>query len=294
MTLLVRRLGTLGAATLAVSLPVVAPAQVQSDFTKPMGIEQKLGATVPMDARFQDETGATRTFGSLFKGRPVLVVPFPLKRTAGCGIAIEGLQKVLFKADHPNQRALFERGGANALAIGKTFDVVFLSLDPNDRPTDAAQTKIEFQKKVDPDESVEPITALTGDLATIKRVSDALGFRYYYDPATKALRNPTGSVLLTPDGHISAYTIGNDFPTIVLERNIELAQTNGIGAKTDQTQMFGCVQLAASVLEKRGKIEGIITGFALLTLATVVFWIGSMLRQERRQNRDLGGQPGGA
>ena len=287
MTLLVRRLGILGAALAAVVLPVVAPAQgtmkgPQSSFTRSMGIDQRLGERVPLDATFQDETGTTRTLGSLLKGRPVLVVPFPLKRTAGCGIAIEGLQKVLFKADHPNQRALFEKQGANALAVGKTFDLVFLSLDPNERPTDAAQTKIDFQKKIDPDRVVEPITALTGDAENIHRVSTALGFRYFYDPATKALRNPTGSVLLTPEGRISSYTIGNDYPTVVLERSIETAQAEKIGTKVDQTEMFGCVQLPASVIERRGKIEGIITGFALLTLATVVFWIGSMLRAERR------------
>ena len=287
MTLLVRRLGILGAAAFAVGLPVVASAQAtmkgpQSSFTKTMGIDQRLGQTVPLDATFQDETGATRTIASLLKGRPVLVVPFPLRRSAGCGIAIEGLQKVLFKADHPNQRALFAKQGANALAIGKTFDLVFLSLDPNERPTDAAQTKIDFQNKIDPDRAVEPITALTGDAKNIRRVTNALGFSYFYDPATKALRNPTGSVLLTPDGRISSYTIGNDYPTVVLETAIKTAQANEIGTKVDQTEMFGCVQLPASVIERRGKIESIITGFALLTLVTVVFWIGSMLRAERR------------
>ena len=287
MTLLVRRFGIVGAALAVVALPVVASAQgamkgPQSDFTKAMGIDQRLGEKAPLDARFQDETGTSRTLGSLLKGRPVLVVPFPLKRTAGCGIAIEGLQKVLFKADHPNQRALFAKQGANALAVGKTFDLVFLSLDPNERPTDAAQTKIDFQNKVDPSRAVEPITALTGDETNIRRVASALGFRYFYDPATKALRNPTGSVLLTPDGRISSYTIGNDYPTVVLEKAIETAQANEIGTKVDQTEMFGCVQLPASVIERRAKIESIITGFALLTLATIVFWIGSMLRAERR------------
>ena len=287
MTLLVRRLGFWGAVLTTVASPAVAPAQAkmsapQSSFTKVMGIDQRLGGKVPLDATFQDETGTTRTFGSVLKGRPVLVVPFPLRRNAGCGIAIEGLQKVLFKADHPNQRALFEKQGGNALAIGKAFDLVFLSLDPTERPIDAAQTKIDFQKKIDPDRTVEPITALTGDESNIRRVTNALGFRYFYDPATKALRNPTGSVLLTPDGRISSYTIGNDYPTVVLERSVETAGANGIGSKVDQTEMFGCVQLPASVIERRGKIETIITGFALLTLATVVFWIGSMLRAERR------------
>ena len=283
MTLLVRRLGTLGAAILALALPIVAPAQsAQSEFTKVMGIDQKLGAKVPLDVTFQDETGATRTFGSLLKGRPLLVLPLPLKKSAGCGVVTDGLQKTLFKADHANDHALIAKAGPNALEIGKTFDVVLLSLEPNDRPTDAAVTKIDFQNKVDPNRAVEPVTALTGDEASIRRTADALGFRYYRNSATGEMRNPTGSILLTPEGRISSYTVGNDFQTKILERNIELARDGRIGTKADQTQMFGCVQLATSVIDRRGKIETIINGFAVLTLAVVVFWIGSMLRTERR------------
>ena len=287
MTLLVRRIGTLGAAFVVAALPAAAPAQAtmkgpQSSFTRAMGIDQRLGEGVPLDATFLDETGATRTFGSLLKGRPLLVIPFPLRRTAGCGIAVEGLQKTLFKADHANDRALFKKEGSNALAVGRTFDIAFLSLDPSEGPPDAAQTKIDFQKKIDPEKVVEPITALTGDEANIRRMTDALGFRYAYEPATGALRNPTGSVLLTPDGRISSYTIGNDFPTVVLERGLETAAAGKIGEKVDETQMFGCVQLPKSVIARRGRIESIITGFALLTLTTVVLWIGSMLRAERR------------
>ncbi|RYG16712.1 hypothetical protein EON82_24690 [bacterium] len=60
--------------------------------------------------------------------------------------------------------------------------------------------------------------------------------------------------------------------------------------------MFACVQLDKSVIARRGTIEGYYTGGALVTLAGVVIWIGSMLRAERNQQRkeDLGGQPGGA
>lgn len=291
MTFTTRTIGTLGAALLAVALPAVAPAQAKSDFTKPLGIVQNLGATVPKDAVFLDATGTKRTFGSVLQGRPVLVVPFPLKRSAGCGVAIDGLQKVLFRAQNPNERKLFQKEGRNLLRVGQEFDVVLLSLDPGERPTDAAETKIDFQTKLG--YTAEPVTALTGDQANILKVANALGFHYYYNGATKALRNPTGSVLLTPDGRISAYTIGNDFPTKVLEANVEIAQKGGIGEKVDDSLMFACVQLDAGVIERRGKIEAIVTGFALLTLAIVVYWIGSMLRDERKQNRNpLGGQPG--
>lgn len=285
----VRRTGALGATLVAVALPSVASAQQQSDFTKSMGIEQRLGGAVPKSATFLDELGRKRTFGSLFQGRPLLVLPFPLKRTAGCGVILDGLQKTLFRAANPNVRKLVKKEGRNQLQVGKDFDVVLLSLDPTETPTDAAATKADFQKKLGV--QTEPVTALTGNLMNIRQVTDALGFRFYYNPGTKALRNPTGSVLVTPDGHISSYTIGNDFQTVVLERNLELARTNAVGTKAEDTEMFACVQLDAGIIEKRGRIEALYTWAGLITLGTIILWISSMLRSERN-SKPLGGQPG--
>lgn len=216
-------------------------------------------------------------------------MPFPLKRAAGCGVAIDGLQKTLFRAENPNRATtLLPKAGPNPLTVGKQFDLAFLSLDPGDTPFDAAATKNDFEKKVGYD--AEPLTALTGDEANIRRAADALGFRFFHNPATGALRNPTGSVLLTPDGRISSYILGNDYQTKELEVNLEIARKGGIGERAEAAQMFACVQLDAAIVARRGKIEAWITGAALATLAAVVLWIGSMLRAERRQAR-LGGAP---
>ncbi len=288
MALLVRRLGSLGAAILAVALPAAAPAQageIGLDVSRDLGIDQKLGAAVPRDVTLVDETSATRTFGSVLKGRPVLVLPFPLRRLAGCGIAIDGLEKTLFRAAHPNERKLVSKKGPDRLRVGKDLDLVFLSIDPHDKPLDASATKSEFEKQVGYD--AEPVTCLLGDAKSVRRLTDALGFRYVVNEATGALWNPTGAALLTPDGRISSYTVGNDFQTVEMERNLEIATAGKIGTKSDATSPFACVQLASSVIERRGKIETVITGFALLTLAIVAFWIASMLRAERRAaNRD--------
>lgn len=292
-----RRFGTMGAAVLAAALPAVAPAQTNTTGTRArmmlgMGIEQKLGAAVPKDATFRDETGKERTFGSVLMGRPVLVVPVPMRRKAGCGVVLDGLQTTLFRANHPNDRKLVKKEGANLLEIGKAFDLVVLSLDPRETPVDAAEAKNELEKKLDG--SFEPVTFLTGDLANIRRVTEALGFSYLYDPGRNVLNNATGAMLLTPDGRVSSYTIGKDFPTMVMERNLEIARAGEIGEKADDSQMLACIQPDATILARRGKIESMYTGAALVTLGAVVFWITSMLRSERNTKRDLGGQPDGA
>ena len=287
-----RRIGTLGAAVLAVALPAVASAQGGRpgfDPSRDLGIDQNLGKMVPLDARFTDDTGAPRTLGSTLKGRPVLVVPFPLRRLAGCGIAIEGLGKTLFRSANPNVRKLIKMDGPNKLLLGKTFDLVFLSIDPRDRPEDAASTKADFLKTLGDD--TLPVTCLLGSESETKRVTDALGFRFFYSASTGALWDPTGAVLLTPQGAISSYTLGNDFQTVELERGVETAAAGRVGDRANApASPFACAQLATAVVERRGKIEAVVTGFALLTLATVVLWIGSMLRAERRPASDVNRQ----
>jgi protein SCO1 len=298
MNLYARHIGKLGAAVLAVALSVVAPAQERTSSGRVkallgMEIVQNLGASVPNDAIFRDETGKERSFGSLFKGRPLLVIPVPLRKKAGCGVVLDGLQKTLYRASHPNVRKVVKKEGENLLAVGKSFDIVVLSLDPRETPTDAAEAKNEFHRKMD--ENIEPATFLTGDLENIRKVTDAMGFKYLFDEKRNVLNNATGSVLLTPDGRASSYTIGKDFQTIELERNLEIAQAGNIGEKADDSQMLACTQLDATVLARRSKIESIYTAAAVVTLITVVLWILSMLRAERTRNQDLGGgQPNGA
>lgn len=295
----VRRLANMGAALVVVTLPAVAPAQdtqegQQSYLTRSMGIDQKLGASVPKDPTFLDETGVKRTFGSVFKGRPVLVLPLSLTCNGGCHLLVDGLEKTLFHTAHPNEHKVIQTEGRNRLTVGKDLDVVLLSIRPTETPVQAAKTKAEFQKAVG--YAAEPVTVFTGTLDQITKVTDAIGFRFFYDPQTKVLRNATGSVLLTADGRVSSYTIANDFPTVFLERNLEIAQDGRIGSKADTSRMFGCIDEDPGLAKRRDLIENYYKGAGLLTLAVVVGWIGSMIRKERRLNpsSDLGGQPGGA
>ena len=292
MTTILRRTGIIGAATIALFLPAVAPAQQQSELTRHIGIDQKLGATVPKDAAFQDETGARRTFGSVLHGRPVLVVPIRLRCNGGCLLIRDGLQKVLYRAEHPNEHKLVKKEGPNLLEVGRDLDVVFLSLDPREGPADGADLKADFEQKIG--YSAEPVTVLTGSLDQIQKVTKAVGFRYLFDPQQDVLNNATGTVLITPDGHVSGYTVGNALQTIVLERSLDLAKENKVGPRADDNDKFACIQLGRAILARRGKIEAVYTGAGIVTIAVLGLWIGSMLRSERNQKRDLGGQPGGA
>ena len=53
---------------------------------------------------------------------------------------------------------------------------------------------------------------LTGDADAIQQVSDAVGFHYFYDAATKQYAHASGIVVLTPGGVVSRYFLGIEYP----------------------------------------------------------------------------------
>ncbi len=52
---------------------------------------------------------------------------------------------------------------------------------------------------------------LTGEQASIDRLTKAAGFRYVWDEETKQFAHPTGVIVLTPDGRLARYLFGIEY-----------------------------------------------------------------------------------
>ena len=57
---------------------------------------------------------------------------------------------------------------------------------------------------------------LTGDDANIKRVTDAVGFRYKWDEKTNQFAHASGIFVLTPEGKLARYFYGIEYPLIAM------------------------------------------------------------------------------
>jgi len=284
------RLLKAGLIALVLGLVAFAPAQDpndndanQSSLTKSMGITQKLGDYVPKDVKFKDATGQTIEFGSLFDKRPVVIIPMFYACRTGCELITDSVLKTLAKANKSDDE----------MVVGRDVDIVLLGLHPKETPELALAKKNLIISTVKPPNAHEQWESyankgwhlLTGDLDSIHKVTDAIGFKYKYDEAKNLINHPTCAVFVSPEGKISSYTIGTDFPTSVVKSDLALAAKNEIGEKADQSMMFGCVMLDPATGRYRVVIENVLRLACVLTLLILGGSIAWMTVTTNRQEK---------
>jgi protein SCO1/2 len=151
------------------------------------------GARLPLDTRLVEENGRAVRLADFFRGEPVLVMLDYLRCKSFCGLT---LRNVIAALD------------ALPLAAGPDFQMLAISIDPRDTPADRARAKTAYIAAYHQKEGADGIHFLGGTAASVRRIADAIGFPYRYDPKTGQYIHPAGFVLVGPDGRISRYIFG--------------------------------------------------------------------------------------
>jgi protein SCO1/2 len=214
------------------------------------------------------------------------VVPVFYRCTTACRLIEDSLLKVVTKAEIGRR---FPGAKELTLGVGQDFDVVFLGLNPTETPELARNKKALMMSVVEVPRVTQNWTLLTGEMHQIREVTDALGFRFTYDAEKDILNHPTGSILLTPDGKVSAYTVGNAIPSRLLQANLEAAKQGGVAPAADQAMMFGCLTLDPETGRYRPVVHRILQVTGTLTVLILAFSILSMNRKYKRTTLLPGG-----
>ena len=183
---------------------------------KNIGIEQRQGNQLPLDARFRDEAGREVALRDYFgKHRPVVIAPVYYDCPMLCNQVLHGLVGGL-------------RG--QSLVLGRDFDVVAVSFDPREGQQSAFNKEqvvlSELRRKDDP-VAAEGLHFLTGERAQIDAVMDAVGFRYAFDERTNQFAHAAGVMVATPEGRLSHYFYGIEYAP----RDLKLALVESSGGK---------------------------------------------------------------
>jgi protein SCO1/2 len=226
-----------------------------------VGIEQKLDQQLPLDLVFRDESGQQVKLGQYFGQKPVVLAfvyyDCPMLCTQVLNSMVTSFRVLPFQ-------------------IGKEFDVVTVSFDP--RETSALATT---KKKVYVDylpEKMRPAAAngwhfLTGDAENIAKLTDAVGFRYHYDEATKQFAHASGIMLTPSQGKLSRYFYGVEYAPRDLRLGLIETSANKIGSPVDQLLLYCYHYDPASgtygaPIMKVMRIAGVIT---VLTIVAMLF-----------------------
>jgi protein SCO1/2 len=198
-----------------------------------VNIEERLGARVPLDARFRTLDGAVTTLGEVLRGELPAILTFNYSDCPMlCNLQLNGLMAAL--------PAVAERGAAPAppaapagsgnpvaFRVGAQFRIVTISLEPNETLDRMARMRDRYLARL-PEAQREAarrgwtflVADAPGQAAEIRRVADAVGFSYVYVAERGEWAHPASLIFLSTTGTVTRYVHGIEFDPAVLRESI--------------------------------------------------------------------------
>lgn len=237
-----------------------------------VAIVQHLNEPVPLDTVFRDESGQSVRLGDYFKdGKPVVLAFVYYECPMLCSQVLNDLTGSL--------------KGISRFSIGKEFTVITVSFDPREGSELAAKKKENYVKRYDREGAAAGWHFLTGDEANIKRLTDAVGFKYHWDEASQQFAHASGIMLVTPQGKLSHYFYGLEYSPRDVQLGLIESSQNKIGSLTDQLPLF-CYHYDPATGKYGLWVMGIvrIAGVVMLGVMVGMFFV---MRRMRAKNEAL-------
>lgn len=169
-----------------------APLQQQGQAAG-VGLDEHLGAKIPLDITFHDESGQAVRLSELVTG-PTIILPVYYSCTNVCNFLQAGLARVL-----PAIKA----------KPGTEYRIISVSFDDTETPQQAARSKRMYLTSMNKPFPEAGWRFLTGDAASIHRLTDAAGYRF--QRKGRDFIHPVASLVVAGDGSIVRYLYGTTF-----------------------------------------------------------------------------------
>ncbi len=232
-----------------------------------VGFDQRLGESVPLDLPLVDEAGRPVVLGDYFGKRPVVLAMIYYRCPMLCGQTINSLVRTM-RAMTPT--------------AGDTFEVVTVSFDPKDTPERAALKKKGVLEAYDRVRGDRGLHFLTGTEANVARLQEAIGFRARYNPSTDEFAHAAGIVILAPDGRITRYFFGIDYPPKELSLSLEQAGAGKVGSPVGRLLML-CYDYDPHSGKYTLAVVRILQIAGSATVLLLGGYIATMLHRDRRR-----------
>ena len=248
-----------------------------------VGFEPPLNGAMPTDLAFRDESGRAALLRDYFGQRPVVLAFVYYGCPMLCNQVEQGVVGVL--------RML-------SFTPGRDYEVVFISFDFRETPEMAAEKKkqaLAFFRRPGTESGWH---FLTGPQESIEAVTKAANFRFSFDAKSNLFAHASGIMLLTPDGRVSRYFYGVEYPGRDMRLGLVDASAGRIGTPIDHVLLY-CYQYDPSAAKYSASILKIIRLGAVLTILCIVGGILIFQRREslaanRERQSDHGSPQGGA
>jgi protein SCO1 len=247
------------------------PAGAKSGILTKVGIDQKLNQQIPLDLAFVDETGRDVRLGEYFGKRPVILALVYYECPMLCTQVLNGLVGSL---------------GVLTFDVGREFDVVAVSIKPREGPGLAAQKKEAYLERYKRPQTAAGWHFLTGKEENIRRLADAVGFRYAFDETIKQYAHGAAIELITPRGVLSKYFYGIEFSPRDIKFGVMEASEERVGSLIENALLLCYHYDPATGKYGATALQAVRIG-AVATMLAIVSFVFVSLRQERRAHRGV-------
>lgn len=185
--------------------PVAQIAQTPTFTPEEVGVDEKLGQSVPLDLVLNDENGKPVSLRSIINKPTILTMNY--FRCAGiCTPQLNGLTEVLNKVQ---------------AEPGKDFQVITVSFDDRDTSEMALQKRTNYLGQITRPFPPMAWRFLTGPAATTRALADSVGFKY--KRVGDDFIHAGAVMILSPKGQVTRYMYGITYLPADLQMALEEA-----------------------------------------------------------------------
>jgi protein SCO1/2 len=258
-------------ALIASAAPV--PARAQSHLPQRLeeiDVVERLGAAIPLGTYFADEASRPITLAELIRGDVPVIITFNYSSCPQlCSVQLEALVEALRKL---------------AWTAGAEFRIVTISLDPAETPARARATRDRYLEAYGRPAAAAGWRFLVGPEASVRAVTDAVGFGYRRDAEREQYLHPAAIVVASPDGRVMRYLSGVVHRPDVLRLSLAEASEGKVGSFGDKVRLI-CFEYDPATGQYTVATFRVLRIGAGLTLGLLALLIAGLWRREAAARR---------
>ena len=248
---------------------LVLPARAQQlgppPILREVSIAQRLNEPIPPDIIFRNEDGKAVHLGDYFGKKPIVLSLVYFDCPALCTEVLNGELRTM---------------KAISLDLGKDFDAITVSFEPKDKPALAMAKRDVYAGQYGRPGATGNWHFLTGEQASIDALTQAAGFHYVYDSASRQYAHAAAILVLTPHGRIARYFYGVTYPPRDFRLGLVEASEGKIGTPTDHALLY-CYQYDPMTGKYGLIVMNVVRAAGLLTVLVLGIFMVVMFRRER-------------
>jgi protein SCO1/2 len=192
-----------------------------------VGVERHLGDSVPTDLTFRNADGEPVSLGRYFDGETPVVLNLVYHDCPMlCGLMLSGITTTMQTL---------------SWTPGQEYRVLTVSFNPQETPERARKQKDTYVKRFGRPEAAAGWHFLTGSEASIRALTDAVGFQYRWIADEQEYAHPTTIIFLSGSGTVTRYIYGMELPKGDFRKALVEASNGTVGNPVDQIAMY-CFQ----------------------------------------------------